>query len=514
MAHQQNDSQDYKRIARNTLMLYARFALTLFISLFTSRVVLQALGFNDFGLYNVVGGFVSLLAFMNGYISEGTSRFITFAIGEKNEEHLKNTFSGALALHVMMACLILIAAETVGLWYVENKLNIQAGREDVALFVYQLSIITCVLGVMQIPFSACIMAHEDMGIYAYISIFDTVMKLVIVYLLIVVDTDKLRLYAVFYFCVSLLTSSFYLLFCRRKYSECRFRLRIDGKLYKNMFEYIGWKAVGAIAFTLNGQGITVLLNMFFGTVINAARGVAGSVSNIVSQFVFNFQTAMQPQIVKHYAAGEYEKMNKLIFYCAKYSSYLCMLFGIPIFIEADTILKIWLGNVPPYAATFVRLTIIQIMVQAIDFPVGYGINAVGKMKLPNITSSIIYLLILPLSYLAMKLGANPTVAYLVSIICYPGAMICDVCILHKYTKFNRTSYYRGILFKTILFVIIASILPTVAHHYMQTNFVRLCTVTILSLSCSCPLIYYKGLDNRARQLAMEKIKKKLHIRKS
>lgn len=162
MAHQQNDSQDYKRIARNTLMLYARFALTLFISLFTSRVVLQALGFNDFGLYNVVGGFVSLLAFMNGYISEGTSRFITFAIGEKNEEHLKNTFSGALALHVMMACLILIAAETAGLWYVENKFNIQAGREDVALFVYQLSIITCVLGVMQIPFSACIMAHEDM----------------------------------------------------------------------------------------------------------------------------------------------------------------------------------------------------------------------------------------------------------------------------------------------------------------------------------------------------------------
>ena len=292
-------------------MLYARFALTLFISLFTSRVVLQALGFNDFGLYNVVGGFVSLLAFMNGYISEGTSRFITFAIGEKNEEHLKNTFSGALALHVMIACVILIAAETVGLWYVENKLNIQAGREDVALFVYQLSIITCVLGVMQTPFSACIMAHEDMGIYAYISIFDTVMKLVIVYLLMVVDTDKLRLYAVFYFCVSLLTSSFYLLFCRRKYSECRFRLRIDGKLYKKMFEYIGWKAMGAIAFTLNSQGITVLLNMFFGTVINAARGVAGSVSNIVSQFVFNFQTAMQPQIVKHYAAGEYEKMNKL-----------------------------------------------------------------------------------------------------------------------------------------------------------------------------------------------------------
>lgn len=501
----EDKQSQYKRIAKNTLLLYARFLLMLFISLFTSRVILKALGFNDFGLYNVVGGFVSLLAFFNSYISEGTSRFITFALGEEDSNKLKNIFSGALTLHVILAGLILLAAETVGLWYVQNKLNIQAGREDVALFVYQLSVITCCIGVMQTPFSACIMAHEDMNIYAYFSIFDVVMKLLIVYLLLVVNTDKLRMYAVFYFCVSLVTSSFYLVYCLRKYDECRFHLNVDIPLYKKMFQYIGWKSVGAIAFTLNGQGVTVLLNMFFGTVINAARGVAGSVSNIVSQFVFNFQAAMQPQIVKHYANGEVSEMCRLVHYCAKYSSYLCMLFGIPIFIEADTVLKIWLGNVPPYAAMFVRLTIIQIMIQAIDFPVGYGINAVGKMALPNMTSSVVYLLILPLTYVALKLGANPTAAYAISIICYPCALLFDVWILHKYAGLVVKHYFIDIVAKTTFFIIISGLVPMILHDTMHESFMRLCVVTMVSLLIACPLIYFKGLDTRARKVVNEKV---------
>jgi O-antigen/teichoic acid export membrane protein len=269
-----NHSSNYARVAKNTLMLYLRFLVTLFISLFTSRVVLQALGFNDFGLYNVVGGFVSLLAFFNSYISQGTVRFLTFQIGIGDAKRLKDVFAASLALHVAISLLIVIGGETIGLWYVENKLNIQSGREDVAMFVYQLSLVTACLGVMQTPFSACITAHEDMGIYAYISIFDVAMKLVIVYLLMVVETDKLQMYALFYFFVSFATSFFYLLFCLRKYQECGFHLKIDTRLYKDMFNYIGWNAIGAVAFTLNGEGMTLLLNMFFGTVINAARGVA------------------------------------------------------------------------------------------------------------------------------------------------------------------------------------------------------------------------------------------------
>ena len=496
----------YTKIAKNTIMLYGRFMLTMFISLFTSRIILSALGFNDFGLYNVVGGFVSLLAFLNGYISQGTVRFITFQLGIDNEKRLKEVFAASLALHVGLAALIFLFGETFGIWYVENKLNIEAGRESIALFVFHLSLITGCIGVLQTPFSACITAHEDMGIYAYISIFDVVMKLVIVYLLMVVDTDKLQMYAVFYFIVSLMTSIFYTSFCLWKYKECSFRHKADLKLYKDMFNYIGWNAIGAVAFTLNGQGITMLLNMFFGTIINAARGVAGSVSNIVSQFVFNFQTAMRPQIIKTYANGNIAEMEKLIIYCAKYSSYLCMLFGIPLFIEADTVLHIWLGNVPPYAATFVRLSIIQIMIQGIDFPIGYGINAVGKMKLPNLTSSIVYLTILPLAYIAMKLGADPTIAYLVSVCAFPGALIFDVWILTKYVGFQYHRYIREVIVKTIIFIIICSIPPLLVHYQMSTGFIRLIIVTIISLGISIPMIYYKGLEPNIRSLVLNKVK--------
>lgn len=501
--------QNYSRIAKNTILLYGRFLITLVISLFTSRVILQTLGFNDFGLYNVVAGFVTLLAFLNGYISQGTVRFITFYLGKDAHNRLKQVFAASLTLHLALAILIFLFGETFGVWYIENKLNIEAGRESVALFVFHLSLITGCLAVLQVPFSACITAHEDMGIYAYISIFDVVMKLVIVYLLLVVNTDKLQMYAIFYFIVSLITSSFYLLFCFRKYPECGLRFRTDMKLYKDMFNYIGWNAIGAVAFTLNGQGITMLLNLFFGTIINAARGVAGSLSNIVSQFVFNFQTAMRPQIIKSYASGDVKEMEKLVIYCAKYSSYLCMLFGIPLFIESDTILHLWLGKVPPYASVFCKLTIIQIMLQGIDFPVGYGINAVGKMKLPNITSSIVYLTILPLSYIAMKLGANPTAAYLVSICAFPGALIFDVWILTKYIGFDYLLYIKDVILKTGLLIILSGILPLIIHQQMSTSFIRLAIVTAASLFISIPLIYYKGLEPNVREKVFLKLKTSL-----
>lgn len=505
--------ENYKRIARNTVMLYLRFLVSLFISLFTSRVVLQTLGFNDFGLYNVVGGFVAMLAFINGYISEGTARFLTFQIGQSDLQKSRSVFSAALALHVGLALLVLVAGETVGLWYIENKLNIQPSREEAAMFVFQLSLATTAVSVIQTPFSAAITAHEDMNIYAYFNIFDVVMKLLIVYLLLVVHTDKLMMYAFFYFCVSLLTSSFYLAFCLRKYEECRLKLRADKHLYLEMFNYIGWNAVGAVAFTLNGQGLTVLLNSFFGTVVNAARGVAGSVSNIISQFVFNFQTAMRPQIIKNYASGNIAEMKKLVIYCARYSSYLCMFFGIPIFVESDSILRIWLGNVPPYADTFVRLTIIQIMFQAVDYPIGYGINAVGKMKLPNVTSSLIYLLVLPISYMAMRLGANPTIAYLVSICCFPGVLICDLWILNKYIGFERRNFLFSVVLQSSLFIIIGSVIPSIVHHFMNLGFLRLCIVTFLSWLVLVPLIYYRGLNDTVRKYVRNKIRSHIFLKR-
>lgn len=487
-------------------MLYFRFIILLVISLFTSRIVLKTLGFSDFGLYNVVGGFVSLLSFLNNYASQATSRFLTYELGNGNAKKLKDTFSGALFLHICIAIVILLAGETIGLWYVENKLNIEEERRAMAVFVYELSLITACMGFIQTPFNASVTSHEDMKVYAYISIFDVIAKLLIVYLLLAVDKDKLQVYSVFLFCVSLLTSLFYVAYCMRKYPECGFRLKCNKGLYKKMFNYIGWNSIGSVAFAMNNQGITILLNSFFGTVVNAARGVAGSLSNIVGQFVFNFQTAMRPQIIKTYANGEIKEMEKMILYCSRYSSYLCMIFGIPLFIEADTILRLWLGDVPPYAATFVRITMIQIMIQAIDFPVGYGINAVGKMKLPNITSSLVYLLVVPISYIAMKMGANPVIAYVVSAICFPLALLFDVWILNKYIGFDMRKFYHGVVLKLAFLVFITSSFSYACHKLFTSSFMRLCIVVLVSFSCSCALVYLKGLDDFTRKMILKKIK--------
>lgn len=501
-----------RRIAKNTMALYIRMLFSLLVSLYTSRVVLQALGFDDYGLYNVVGGFVGMLGFLNGLLSTGTMRFLTFQLGRDDFQRLKDVFSASLTLHIILAALVLILGETIGLWFVINKLHIVAGRMDAAIFVYHLSLVAAIVGIMQTPFNASLIAHEKMGIYAYISIFDVVMKLLIVYLLLVVNADKLKMYALFYFLVSMATTAFYFFYCRHSFKECRLSVRFEGKLYREMLDYLGWNAFGAVAFTLNGQGITILLNMFFNTVVNAARGLAYSISNIVYQFVFNFQMAMKPQIIKDYASGDLDDMHKLITNSAKFSSYLMYVISLPLFIEMDCVLHIWLGKVPPYTTVFARLTLIQLLVQSVDFPVGTGINAVGKMKLPNLTSTLIYLLILPVSYLALKLGANPTVTYVITICVYPMAFCCDMLILRHYTHFPISSFFCEVCAKTTFFILLSAIVPFAIFMFMQTGFIRLAIVIISSVMISSIVVYYMGLDGSTRTTVKAYIGRKIRLR--
>lgn len=504
------ENSNYKRITKNTVVLYFRFFLVLLVSLYSSRVALKVLGFEDFGTYNVVGGFVTLLSFLNNYLSKGTSRFITFYLGLKNEKSLRDVFSASLALHLFLAVLIFFVGESFGLWYVKNYLNLEIGRESVAIFVFHLSLITCCLGIIQSLFSSCITAHEDMSFFAYISLFEVLMKLVIVFMLLYVNIDKLKLYSFLFFLVSLITMFSYIFFCLKKYKECSIKIKIDIKLYKRLFNYMGWNAIGSVAFTLNWQGITLLLNSFFGVVVNAARGVAGALSNVVNQFVFSFQTAMRPQIVKSYAKGNVKEMERLIFYSSQFSSFLCMLFGLPLFIESDTVLLLWLGNVPPYASFFVRITVIQIMVQGIDFPLGDGIQAIGKMKLPNLTSSLVYLSVLPLSYLALIIWNSPIVVYIASLSAYPIALLFDLWILAKYVNFNYNSFMKNIVLKTILLLIICGFVPMLVHLQMDISLFRLFVVGFICLIITVPVIYYKGLDIHTRMLVVSTIRSKFN----
>ncbi len=501
-----------RRIAKNSFFLYVRMFFLMLIGLFTSRVVLNALGINDYGLNNVVGGFVGMLVFLNGLLSQGSSRFLTYELGKGDFDRLRKTFSACLTIHFIMAVVVLLLGETIGLWFVNTQLKINPERMDAANWVYQFSLFSSFLSIMQTPYSASVTSHEKMSVYAYMSIFDAAMKLLIVYLLLVMDVDKLKLYSFFFFCTTVVSIIIYRIYCVRKFSECSFHFGYDKTLYKELFAYSGWNTIGAIAFLFNGEGVNVLLNIFFGTIVNASRGIALTVANVVGQFISNFQNAAAPQIIKYYSQSNYEEMNRLIVNNAKYSSYLFIIIGIPIFIEIHYLLYLWLGQVPMYSAWFSRLVILQIMITAIDGPIGRGIHAFGRMKLPNLTSAIIYLMVLPISYVVLKLGANPITIYIVNILVYPFALFCDLFILHKYSNISIILFVKNVILKVILLTLLISVVPLFLHHYMDYGICRCLFVFSSSSLISCIIIYKWGISESVRIIVINWIKNHINIR--
>ena len=502
-------SSDNRRIAKNTLTLYFRMFITMLVGLFTSRVFLSALGFEDYGIYNVVGGVIGMMGVVTGLLSQSTMRFITYAIGSDGLEGQKNTFSALLLIHIALAAIIIVAGETVGLWFLNTHVVFDVSRADAVNFVYQLSLTGACIGIIQVPYHASVIAKERMIFFAYISIFEVVVKLLIVYVLFAVEFDKLILYSSMLLVCNIITFLFYSLYCRHHFEFCSFRLFFYKELYKKMVSYTGWGAIGAVAFTLNGQGITILLNMFFGPAVNAARAVSMTISNMVNQFVTNFQTSINPQIIKSYAGGNVERSTQLIINNAKFSSYLLLLFAVPLFIEMEDVLTLWLGKFPEYTIEFARLVLIQMLIQAIDYPVGTGIHAVGKMKLPHLTSSLIYMLILPVCYVALKLDAQPVTVYIVSVCVFPMAFCCDLLILYHYIGFPIFRFLKEVPLKTMSIIVITAILPTFIHTNMDSGFVRFWAVCVTSLVISTCLIYRFGLETETRQQLLTFVKSRL-----
>lgn len=500
-----------RRIAKNTLYMYFRMAITLIVSLYTSRVVLNVLGVNDYGINNVVAGFVSMMGYFNSLLSAGTSRFLTIGLGKGDTEKLKKIFSACLTIHIIIAVFTIILGETIGIWFLNNKLVIDSHRLFAANIVFQLSLFSLALSIMQAPYGASIISHEKMSIYAYMSIFDVSMKLLVVFLLLYTGGDKLILYSSFYFVVDVINILFYRVYCIRNFKECSLKLGFNKQLYKDIFNYVGWNSLSALAFMMNGQGVNVLLNMFFGTTVNAARAIAATVCGHLSKFVGNFQVAVNPQVVKYYAQDNVEQMNHLTMNNSKYSLFLVFLFSTPVLIETDCILQIWLGQVPKYTVEFIRFSIFILMVQSIDFPIGGAIHAYGKMKLPNVTSSIVYMSALPISYVFMKLGANPVISYFILSLVYPGALVCDLWVLNKFSGFDRICFFKNVIIKGILIFMLSLIFPLILFFIMKSSFVRLCIVTSSSLISSSLFIYYLGVDRELRHRINLFMKTKLHL---
>ena len=504
-----NNTANNKRIAKNTLMLYFRMLLTLAVGLYAARIVLQTLGASDYGLYNVVGGIVTLFTFISSTLASGTQRFLSFALGENNIEKMKTVFSTASYLHALFALIIFAISEIVGLYLLYYQMQIPEGRMDAAFWVFQFSTIAAMVAVVQVPFMSSLIAHEKMDIYAWVSIYDAVMKLLIVYLIQVLEVDKLILYAFLYFLVHLSTALMYMLYCRNQYEECRMFGGFNKETFHEIASFSGWNIFGCGAVALQGQGVNILLNMFFGTVVNAARGIAFQVNSIILQFVNNFQTAVNPQIVKLYAAGNKTEMIKLMINNSKFAAFLLLFIAIPVFIELEFVLKIWLGEYPDYTPIFLRIIIIQSLVQTMTRPIVMGLHATGKMRMPNITAGIVLLMILPVSYLLLMMGCSPVVIFRVNVIPWVLETVIDSYWLYKYVDFPIGLFYKEVYGRVVPLSLLMLFVPYSIHLMLEYGWVSFFVVCIVSVVNSTLCIAYLGIPKNQRTMAFNFIRSKI-----
>lgn len=506
-----DNQSNNKRIAKNTLLLYFRMLLTMVISLYTSRVVLNTLGVEDFGIYNVVGGIVAMFGFVNAAMGSSTARFLTFALGENEQSKLRKTFSVSFTIHFLIAILIVLLAETAGLWFFKTNMQIPIGRVDAAMWVFQFSVLAAVLSILIVPFNAFIIAHEKMSAFAYISIADVILKLAIVYVLQIAPIDKLIMYSILLFGVQIINWGLYVAYCKRHFLETNIRLLYDKTLFRDMASFAGWSLIGNLAYVTYTQGLNMLLNMVFGPVVNAARGIAVQVQMAVYNFVNNFQTAINPQLVKSYAAGEIEYQRNLICYSSKISFFLLCVLAMPVFLETPYILKIWLVQVPEHTINFVRIMLFVSLIDTLSVPISFSIGATGNVKSSNIIISIILLLILPSSYLFLKLGFPPEAVFLTHFSFAAVAQIARVLILKSLTGFSIRYYSKTVILPTGLVLLILSFVALqIVTLFPERNFSNLIIVSLLSVSASLSIIYFIGLGTYERTMLKDFICKYLH----
>ena len=501
----QDRNKNNSRIARNTLVLYVRMALLLLVGLYTSRVILNALGVSDYGIYNVVGGFVAMFQLISWTLSSSTGRFLTYELGRDNQEALKRVFSTGLSIQFILCGIVILVGETVGLWFVNTHMNFPVGREFAANWVFQLSLFAFCLDLICTPYNADIIAHEKMSAFAYISIFEAFANLGIVYLLHVVNADKLALYAILLMLVKISVIMIYRIYCKRHFFESGFRWLFDKILLKEMLAFTSWNLFGGIAGTLMGQGINVLLNLFFGPVVNAARGVAVQVQSAVQLFSTNFQTALNPQMMKSYAAGDLQAMHVLLFRSAKFTFMLLLCLMLPLMLEINTVLGLWLKEVPKYTNIFVCLMLCISMVDAVSNPFMTASAATGRVKKYQSIVGSILLLIVPLAYISLKLGAEPYAVFIVHLTIAIIAFIARMLIIRKMIDLSIREYIKNAILPCIK-VALPSIFVSLAVKYIFPNGLQYAVIVVITtLVIVLVISYLFGLTDSERRFVSSKI---------
>lgn len=502
-------SENNKRIAKNTLLLYSRMLLLMMVSLYTSRVVLNALGVEDFGIYNVVGGVVAMFCIISSSLSAAISRFITFELGKGDSVELKKTFSASVTIQLILSLIIVILIEAIGVWFLNVKMTIPADRLMAANWVLQFSIVTFVINLISVPYNATIIAHEQMSAFAYISIFEAIGKLAIAFLIIKSPIDRLVFYAVLMCVVAISVRLIYGCYCKKHFTECIYCFHWDKNLLKRMLEFAGWQFFGSGSYILMTQGVNILLNIFYGPVVNAARGIAVQVEGVVQQFVNNFTTAINPQITKSYAANDNEYMFKLIYSGAKYSFFLVLLMSVPIILETETVLYLWLKKVPDHTASFLRLILAIELLYVLSNTMMTAMLATGEIKKYQIIVGGTGMLVFPLSWIFFKLGFSPEIAFVIQFIIFVIQLIYRLFLLRSMISLPVKDFIHKVIIRAMIVALISFFIPTVFHYLIDFDGIsKLILVVVISIFSTVVTIYYLGLTGNERNFVYMAIKSK------
>lgn len=499
-----------KRIAKNTIYLYFRMLLTMGVSLYASRIVLNILGVEDYGIYNIVGGVVVLFSFINNSLTSATQRFLNFELGRGDISETQRVFSMSLTIHICVAIIVALLAETVGLWFLNTQMNIPPERMTAANWVYQFSILTICVSFVQVPYYASVVAYEKMSFFAYVAIIEVILKILIVFLLVYIDFDKLRLYSVLTFFVSVAVFICYKNYCYIKINISRYRFLWDKVLFSKILSFSGWMFWGAAAGVSSTQGVNILLNIFYGVTVNAAMGISNQVNSAMNQFVSNFQTAFLPQITKLYAIGDIEQLRKLIDRSSRFSFLLLFALACPLMLNMDFVLKLWLKNIPEYSSVFCILILIYSLIEAMSKPVGYVIHATGRVKYYNIVMSIALSMNIVFSFIFLKLGFQPEVVLVISVFVDILCFAIRLLFASYYKVLKIREYICNVVLRVICISLFALPLPLyLSRYYVQ--WIGLFATSLIFLLMFAVAVYFVGFTQSEKIRVLTFIKAKIFL---
>lgn len=503
-------SENNRRIAKNTMMLYVRTLVLMLVSLYTSRVTLMTLGETDFGIYNIVGGFIALLSFVSIAMTNATQRFLSVEIGKNNDKGVRRVYMTSLTIHVALALIIAILLETVGLWFFEAKMNIPPESRDAARWAFHISVVTSLFALLRIPDNALIVSYERMSFYAYVSIIEGVLNLAVVFLLLAKDGDRLVFYALLMLGVKVAVNLIYLFYCKIKFDASRGRIIFDSKTLRSMMSFSAWSLFGGVANVAGTHGVNLLINIFFSVVVNAAMGIATQVYSAVYMFVGNFQTAVNPQIIKSWASGERSQFLQLNFRSSKLSFYLLFFLAFPVMLVCPALMDLWLGNAPAHTASFVRLYLLFLMIDALSGPLWISSQAIGKIACYQVVVSVLIVLNLPFIYICFSLGCPPEAAVAIRIALNAVTHVYRLVYLKRRIDFPVGAYLREVMLKCFWVSLLIVPVPVVILNALGGTLGNVLSV-VVAMIVSAALIYGYGLDmgerNYLRSIVMKRLSK-------